>query len=210
MSSTTVRHSPSKRNHRNQYGNIILIGKAPGWEDAPEEGETWGVNDLFMRRPVKLIFELHDIEKYWDTYPLLREEIATINDKKLPVIMLKKYDRVPTSIPFPYDEMPFQYFSNSIAYMIAYAIHKEATEIDIFGVQMATREEYIRQRPCCEFWLGYAMAKGIKVNINRPSQLLNTDGGAYGRDWDNVGKREPYPDSIISNQENGVLFTRII
>ena len=43
---------------------VIIIGKGPGWEKAPKEGETWGLNDLLLYRPLKLTFEMHDIDKF--------------------------------------------------------------------------------------------------------------------------------------------------
>ena len=39
--------------------HVIIIGTGIGWELAPLEGNTWGVNDLCSRRPVKVVFNLH-------------------------------------------------------------------------------------------------------------------------------------------------------
>ena len=151
---------------------VIIIGKGPGWEQAPMDGETWGVNDLLLRRPVKLTFEIHDIDKYIEGKLFnIEEEIKEINKLGIPVITWKKHKLLPTSIPFPIDEMPFKYFTNSIAYMIAYAIYKKATEIELYGVALLLEEEYIKQRPCVEFWIGCAMTKGIKVTVHEPTTI---------------------------------------
>lgn len=170
---------------------IIIIGKGPGWERAPMEGETWGVNDLILRRPVKLAFEMHDIDRHLKVdcqYMKKKAEIVEANKLGIPVITREKHKLLPTAIPFPIDEMPYRYFTNSIAYMIAYAIYKKATEIELFGVPMLYVEEYTKQVPCVEFWLGYAMAKGIKVTVHGPTNIFSSEPyhGLYGYDWDNV------------------------
>lgn len=147
---------------------VILIGKGPGWENAPMEGETWGVNDLILRRPVKLTFDIHPISNVLKEYP---EEIEEINRLGIPVITSMKHKLLPTAIVFPIDEMPSRYFNNSIAYMIAYAIYKGATEIEMYGVALLLGDEHAYQRPCVEFWIGYAVAKGIKVTIHEPTTI---------------------------------------
>lgn len=158
----------SKPERPRKEWKCIIVGKGPGWEDAPLEGETWGVNDLLLRRPVKLTFEIHPIPIVLETN---LEEIEEINRLGIPVITQKKHPLLPTAIPFPLDEMPIKYFTNSIAYMIAYAIYKEATEIEMYGVALLLEREHSWERPCIEFWIGYAIAKGIKVTVHEPTTI---------------------------------------
>lgn len=171
---------------------VIIIGKSPGWEHAPTEGETWGVSDLILRRPVKLVFEMHDIDAFLrseNPVVKIKQVIKEINRLGIPVITQKKHKLLPTAIPFPIDEIPFKcYFTNSIAYMIAYAIHKKATEIELYGVALLYKEEYTKQQPCIEFWLGVARGKGITVTVHGPSNIFSAEPyhGLYGYDWDNV------------------------
>ena len=151
---------------------IIIVGKGPGWERAPVEGETWGVNDLLLRRPVKLTFQIHNIDKLpHKDFLNVEAQVKEINKLGIPVIIRKKHKLFPTGIIFPYDKMPVQYFSNSIAYMIAYAVYKGATEIEMYGVALLLKEEYADQRPCIEFWIGYALGKGVKVTVHDPTTI---------------------------------------
>ena len=96
---------------------------------------------------------------------------------------------IPLRIPFPMDEMPVKYFTSTIAYMVAYAVYKEATEIEMYGCPLLAKEEYNEQRPCIEFWIGYAMGKGIKVTVHKPTNILTAKPhmGLYGYEWDNWG-----------------------
>jgi len=57
------------------------------------------------------------------------------------------------------------YFTSSISYMVAYAIYTGAKEINIFGVDMEEATEYAYQRPCLAYWVGFAQAKDVRVNI---------------------------------------------
>jgi hypothetical protein len=147
---------------------VIIVAKGPGWEDAPMEGETWGVNDLLLRRPVKLTFEIHPIPIAAELRP---KEIEEINRSGIPVITSMKHELLPNAIVFPLDKMPIEYFDNSIAYMIAYALYKGATEIEMYGVALIVEKEYSWERPCVEFWIGYAMGKGVKVTVHEPTTI---------------------------------------
>lgn len=161
---------------------VIIIGKGPGWEKAPMEGETWGVNDFVLRRPVKLTFEVHDIPSMYKIRP---KEIEAINKLGIPVVTSMKHELLPTAIVFPLDEMPCKYFTNSIAIMVAYAVYVGATEIEMYGVALMTTKEYTKQRPCVEFWIGYAMGKGIKVTVHDPTtiEVFKPQYKPYGTIW---------------------------
>jgi hypothetical protein len=65
-----------------------------------------------------------------------------------------------------------RYFTNTISYMIAYAIECGATDIMLAGVDMAAVDEYGAQRPSCEYFLGIAKGRGINVEIPLVSDLL--------------------------------------
>ena len=158
---------------------VILIGKGNGWENAPQDGNTWGVNSLCLRRPVEMVFNMHrmDEEPYLSNFEQ-NTIIDYVNGNDVPLVTLKKLDNVPTSIEFPLDKMPLKYAECSIVYMIVYAILEGATEIDMYGVVLEVGDEYTVQRKSVEYWIGYARGKGIKVTINEPTCLCK--GKLYG------------------------------
>lgn len=148
--------------------HIIIIGKGVGWELAPLEGETWGVNDVCFRRPVKVIFNLHKIG--------ICQECIDIN-----AYAKKTNTQLFTLEDFPIDKMHTDYFTNSIAMMIAYAVYSKATQIDLYGCVLWGGSEYAYQKPNVEYWIGYARGKGIQVNLFGNTNLLKTeDGNVYG------------------------------
>ena len=140
---------------------IIIIGKALGWQLAPKEGEAWGLNDLIMNRELSLLFNVHK--------SIPKIIIDKCNQNNVSIVTLQKNDLVNNNIIYPLKEIIEDFntdlFTNSIDYMIAYAIYKKYEQIDIYGVSMGSVYEYKFQKPSLEFWIGYALGKGIKINI---------------------------------------------
>ena len=158
---------------------ITIIGKGRGWQYAPKEGEIWGVNDLCSRRDVDVVFNMHAPARKGDL--CWEPSVSYANKNNIPFITLQKLSDVPSSIRYPIEEMHTDYFTNSISYMIAYAIFKGATQIDLYGCTLWGRAEYAQQKPNVEYWIGYARGKGIKVNIHKKSNLMKShDGLVYG------------------------------
>ena len=67
-----------------------------------------------------------------------------------------------------------EHLTSTPAYMMGYALlQKDVSEIAIYGVDMAIDDhEYFYQRPTMYAWIGYAIAKGIKISIPRASSLF--------------------------------------
>ncbi len=160
---------------------ICIVGFAPGRENAPYDDpsfEFWGVNEMYMAKEVKkidVLFELHDY-KWIKEGKRYKEHLQWLRDQKtIPIMMQKHFDDIPNSIPFPRKEVEGMfpsYFTNTISWEIALATFIGVDEIHIYGVNMATDIEYQSQRPSCEFFIGYAMGKGIKVYVPPESDLL--------------------------------------
>lgn len=171
--------------NRGDSVKVAIIGYTPTRKDAPykdKSWEIWGLNDLYK-------FKAEDDVQRWDRWfemhePSLKgnderhsfdQRVAEFNKWKCPVYMQAKHPEVPTSIEYPLATMIEQYgnyFTNSISYMIALAIHEGAKEIGIYGVDMSTSEEYGSQRPSVEYYLGIAKGKGIKLDIHPACDLL--------------------------------------
>lgn len=163
---------------------VHIIAKGKGWELAPEDGETWGVNDIVLRRDkLTLAFDMHNLivkrksKIDGDAFKLTMEK-ATKNN--IPVMTLEKYDFVPTSVKYPLDEIVEKfkscYFGSSIDHMVAYALYKDYDIINLYGINMILFSEYQRQKPSLEFWIGMAMGLGRKVNVfaGEHSAILKT------------------------------------
>ena len=176
---------------------VNILGKGNGWNELPEkpEGEVYGVNDAFIRSPrVTTTFHMHDLNE-WETRKgsesstkLVAEHVKDRPDMEF--ITVKPYDKIPQAQVYPLDEIvkhfKSTYFTNGISYMIAYALWKGATKINLYGVNMTVLEEYKNQKPNVEYWIGRAQGMGVEVSFQwRYTSLMKSkDGLMYGYFFD--------------------------
>lgn len=174
---------------------VIICATGSGWELAPKSSEKtiYALNDYVNKEKYGLNFDYLFIMDILDEKPgivsgqqNLGEVIANINKLKVPLIAPFRYEEIPLSQAFPLDkcvkEFGLPYFTNTIAYMIAYALLNGAEQIEIYGVNQAGSHEYAEERGGVEYWLGIANGRGVKVTINgKDSQLLRYK-GRYGND----------------------------
>ena len=174
---------------------VAIVGCSQSKSLAPfqdESFEIWGVNNLYPHIPrATRWFEIHEITQTGETFlrrgdtkfrgqpvnDYLKEMGIWTQEKNCPVYMQKHWDLVPTSVPYPVEEMLKKYggyFTNSVSWMIALAIQEGAEEIHVYGVDMAVHTEYHHQRPSCEYFLGVAVGMGIKVYIPPEADLMKT------------------------------------
>lgn len=156
---------------------IAIIGYAPGSRhlapyDDPE-WECWGMNELYLFVPkLDVLFEIHP-RNVLNTEIRNRNHEKWLMESKIPVYMQRHWDDMPNSIKFPKDylvEKWGSYYTNSVSYMIAFALECQPDEIGIWGVDMATDEEYSKQRPSVEYFMG--IAKGIGRATGKPKVII--------------------------------------
>jgi hypothetical protein len=162
---------------------VCIIGFADSKTQAPYDDpafEFWCVNEMWYDKSVKkcdVLFELHDY-KWICEGKRMKEHIKWLRDNKdVPVFMQKHFDDIPMSFPLPRQEIIDRfgsYFTNTISWEIALAIHLGFKEIRIYGVNMANEIEYSSQRPSCEYFIGLARGLGIEVYVPPESDLLKS------------------------------------
>ncbi len=157
---------------------IVIIGTGMGASRAPLNDpnvENWGLTGLWnIPGNYKRIYEVHSAEELtrlkitadkgaWmqehttHIHPTLKAsfpEAEIIDFEK----HIKKYGR---------------YFTSSFSWMLADAIEERPESIDIFGITLSGNEEYCHQKPGASYLIGWARATGIKVNIDRESELMS-------------------------------------
>lgn len=122
-----------------------------------------------------------------------------------PVFMADEYDDVPMSRRFPLEEMKdyFKgaewYFTNTVAYAIAYAVYAGYKRIEVYGVEMETNTEYAHQRPCVAYWCGVAVGKGVEVDFHSPKFFKSL---LYGYEGDITIPIETYEERSKLYAEN--------
>lgn len=188
---------------------IAICGLATSsMHDAPAVGTTnWEVWQLaWSHIPADRLFEPHvlsEIDRY-DAHlegRLRGQYREGLRGLDMPIYMKEAYPEFPSAVRYPIEDVittiGVDYFTSSIAYMAALAIHEHrigraVRKIGIWGVDLCADGEYQYQRPCVEYLIGLARGMGIQVFVPKNSTLLTSPGGRYGcLDWAGPVVRAP-------------------
>ena len=193
----------SPNGHMKTASRVCIVGFADGHRDAApfdaDDIEFWGINRLHAVMPDKpwtRWFELHDLERFYGND---EEHQRFLREATFPVYVRPQDMSIATewgidAVPFPRDDMLtlFEpYFTNTISWLLAFAIALEYDEILLYGVDMAQdgiQREYRDQRPSCEWLIGLAQGRGINVVIPPGSDLMKAS-HLYGFDDDLYRKK---------------------
>jgi hypothetical protein len=162
---------------------IALIGTAPSSRMLAPFGDPswqiWGCSPGNMNAlpRVSIWFELHS-NLLWPEYESYgRPYIEWLKAQAFPVYM-QDQALVERATTFPMRDMVAEFgqdfFTSSFAWMMALAIKMGATEIALYGIDMASRDEYIRQRPGFYFFKHQAEKRGIKVSAPHESDIMQS------------------------------------
>jgi len=157
--------------------DVILLAKGETKYICPFDAkELWAVNDVLLDEKFKgqtgnLTF------RFDPTTPEFAERMRA----KAPIISWQNY----ADIKYPLDEIikefGTEYFSNTISYMIAYAIYMKVPQVRLYGVDAPYGGIYDIERSGIEYWIGRAAERGIKIIPSEGSHLLRTiQGSIYG------------------------------
>ena len=177
---------------------LIILGQGPTRVECKYHCETWGVNGgyVFAERLDKLFMcdtlEGEILTEEYNVEKLLEFKGTLVLPKPFPV-----FDglNIPVEI-YPIDEVlakfPTRFFSNTIAYMMAYALLHTKTiqesndpmpkvvegykKIWFYGMDMMSNSSYMQEKGGVEYWMGVALGMGV--------ELTNTNGSATGKTWD--------------------------
>lgn len=171
-----IKHTKPKRR------KVCIVGFAENsrhlaWYDDPE-CEIWGVNQLYRFIPrADRWFQIHrdwnDKKKWADGTDLQSDLVAM----PIPVYMIGDEPDIPNSVAYPKEWVKEQldcheYFTSTIAFMLALAIAEGFEEIGIYGIDLIIGREYHFEKACVEFFLGIAHARGIAYHLPSNSALL--------------------------------------
>lgn len=187
----TAVETPAKRTKVAVLGFVKHFSLAPF---ADPEFEIWGLNELYAHIPRwDRWFELHNRTLYENDRNRTSQHIEKLKAMTCPVYMHQRHEDIPGSVPYPMAAIcqafanpcpeARPYLTNSITYMILLTILEGFKELHIYGVDMAHDSEYNSQRPSCEWAVGIAQGRGIKVYIPSESDLLKAN-FIYGYEQD--------------------------
>ncbi len=158
---------------------IALLGSAPSSKMlAPfndPKWEIWACSPSNCDLPrCDAFFEIHGLDT------TLKEaqyaEFVKWCAKHPKIYMQEKRPEYPGALVYPKDEMfkefgPY-FFTSSLAYMLALAIHQKPEAIGLFGVDMSAGDEYGYQRAGCHYFIQEAERRGIDLVVPFESDIL--------------------------------------
>lgn len=170
---------------------VNIIGLGSGWDRAPTDELSWGVNTVNLFRPVDAVFNLHDLPGWFKnglparstkTPKMLRKSIARAARTNTPFYSLDEYElegiegekkyRLKCK-KFPIKEIvdffDEDFFTSSFDYIFAFAIFSGFKKINAWGINMTNGSEYLHQRLGAEYWRG--VCKGFKIETHYNGKL---------------------------------------
>lgn len=167
---------------------VALIGTAPSSRMlAPFADTSWQIwscspGNMGVVPRVDAWFEIHN-NLLWPEYISYGGPYVEWLKKQTFPIYMQDQATVPNALIFPKDKLVAEFgnyfFTSSFAWMMAKAISDGAVEIALFGIDMASRDEYILQRPGFGFFRYVAEQRGIKVWAPSESDIMQPP-GLYG------------------------------
>lgn len=159
---------------------IAMVGTAPSSRLlAPFSDPEWTIwacspGNMGQIPRVDAWFEIHSNLLWPECISYGQPYVEWLKQQTFPIYM-QDQRLVPNAISLPLQELVNEFgkyfFTSSFAYMIAMAIKAGASEIALFGIDMASKDEYILQRPGGHFFMQEASKRGIKVSVPFESDL---------------------------------------
>ena len=163
---------------------VAIVGLAEQWDDIPDGFEWWGMNTGYHKQPeskFSLWFELHPLEDMYDNLEHDPKHIEWVEGEgrevELVVLPCEEARQLPNTRVLPANkiiETYGSYITNSVSWMIAYALMQGAAEIGLYGLNMEVDYEFKYERPSIEYFIGYARGKGVEVHVPDESSLTKT------------------------------------
>lgn len=195
--------------------SVSIIGTGDGFDECPfTTDEAWGIGKMVTysmdhkhrslaedyHKKFTLLFNMDEISRMKTFYDPLHkrgvpmdEYIERLNKHGAPTVTSICHPELTNCEPFPFKEVVEQfgnaYFSNSICYMLAYALYHEVSRMELWGVNQVGMIEYLQEKAAVEFWIGLALGMGVPVMVGGPSRLLHLDKNVlygYGRPFNEL------------------------
>lgn len=180
--------------------SVAIVGFAAATRERVYESEAdeiWSLNMLHSSPVLRSTFALN-IHRLFELHPvwMLRTpwylpsghdhwRWMTRIKHHYPVYMIAAHPDVHNSITYPLDAVcddllpnltrqneRVAYFTSSMCYMVALAIHERFERVEVYGFEMGSDTEYVYQKAGGEFWLGLALGRGVDVCLPGGTRLL--------------------------------------
>lgn len=167
---------------------VALIGTAPSSRMmapfADPSWQIWGCSpgNMGILPRVNAWFEVHGNLLWPKNQHYGEPYLNWLKQQTFPIYM-QNQELVPNAISLPKTELVKEFgpyfFTSSFSWMMAMAMLKGAKEVALYGIDMASRDEYILQRPGAYFFFMEAQKRGVKMTAPHESDIMQPP-GLYG------------------------------
>lgn len=143
--------------------------------------EIWAVGHPAGLPRMEVFWDLHDFDTYG---PELKDYLTWLANFQSRVVIGHPHlmDRVKFPVLYPVQDMIAEhgtfFFSSTVSWMMAIAIAQRSSAIYVCGIDMATSEEYMRQKAGIKHFERIAKKAGIPVHYP-PGSDLNYEPAPY-------------------------------
>lgn len=140
--------------------------------------EIWTCNNLYrkVKRITKLFICHQQVYKSGVAHYDWKEMSEFSNRRGFGIITTHKIKGLKTQ-RYPLNNImsKFQtdYFTDSVCYLLAYALYKGFNHLKLFGIDMLDEDNYTDERGGVEYWLGVATGLGCNIEISEGSALCH-------------------------------------
>lgn len=140
--------------------------------------EVWLINSLAGVYHADKVFIMDDLQEISSRYPAWGQKLRT---EETPIVTCRAFPEFPSAVEYPLDDVmrtvKTDWFSNSVAYAIAYAIHIQVKDLYIFGADFVYPGSAAVEpgADCCAYMLGVATMKGVNYKIPQSSTLMDSN-----------------------------------
>jgi hypothetical protein len=147
---------------------VIVAMIEPYKREVDDDVEVWVVNAAFRHQAnADRIYFFDNIEDFPEGWA---DELNRLDCR---IICRKESDLIPAAEEFPLSEVVahfhgLQYYTCTVAYMIAHAIYEGFTHITLHGMYHPCDSlEYLHHIPCINFWVGVGVGMpGVQMVVS--------------------------------------------
>lgn len=160
---------------------VALVGTAPSSRMlAPFSDPEWKIwacspGNMNALPRVDAWFEVHGNMLWPENKHYGENYLNWLRQQKFPVYMQNK-SFISHAIQLPRDELVKEFgpyfFTSSFSWMMAFAMREGASDIALYGIDMASRDEYILQRPGAYYFFTEAERRGVKITAPYESDIM--------------------------------------
>jgi len=149
----------------------------------PEPDQVWAINVMGSIIKHDLLFHMDDIrvqEERAKLKPNLARWLEWMKHHNVPIVTCRAFEDYPATVEYPLEDVlndiKLPYINSTSAYALLYAIWLRIPAIGLFGMDFSYADQHKAEkgRACVEFWIRYAMDRGLTVFVPDQSPILDS------------------------------------